>query len=113
MDSNGTYLIENPVNHDENFADKWATHPKRKDNFFKWLQKLKEDKRAIVSLKGVQLRDTFAKAFGKNVTVKVFEEITKSHKANASNGKLKISTTGAIGTIGKTLNAHNTYFGKK
>lgn len=113
VDSNGTYLIENPVNHEENFADKWAIHPKRKDNFFKWLQKLKDDKRAFVSIKGVQLRDTFARAFGKNVANKVFEEATLSHKDNASNGRLKISATGVIGTIGKKLNAHNTYFGKE
>lgn len=39
--------------------------------------------------------------------------MTKSHKDNASNGKLRISATGAIGAIGKTLNAHNTYFGKE
>ncbi len=109
----GTYLIENPVNHEENFADKWATHPKRKDNFFKWLRKLKEDKNAIISLKGVQLREKFAGSFGKNITTKIFAEMTKSHKDNASNGKLRISTTGAIGAIGKTLNAHNTYFGKE
>lgn len=113
VDSNGIYLIENPVNQEENFADKWATHPKRKDNFFKWLEKLKEDKKAIVSQKGVELRETFARTFGTDVIGKVFGEITKSHKDNASNGKLKISTTGAIGTIGKTLNAQNTYFGKE
>lgn len=113
VDSNGKYLIENPVNQEENFADKWATHPKRKENFFKWLEKLKEDKNAIVSQKGVELRETFARTFGTDVIGKVFDEITKSHKDNASNGKLKISTTGAIGTIGKTLNAQNTYFGKE
>ena len=111
--ADGTYLIENPVNHEENFADKWATHPQRKDNFFKWLRKLKEDKNAIISLKGVQLRDKFAGAFGKNVTTRIFGEMTKSHKENASNGKLRISATGVIGAIGKTLNAHNTYFGKE
>lgn len=111
--TDGTYLVENPVNPEENFADKWITHPKRKENFFKWLQKLKEDKNAIVNLRGVQLRDRFAGAFGKNVTTRIFGEMTKSHKDNASNGKLRISATGAIGAIGKTLNAHNTYFGKE
>lgn len=111
--TDGTYLIENPVNHEENFADKWASHPKRKDNFFKWLRKLKEDRNAIISLKGVQLRDKFAGIFGENVSTKLFGEMTKSHKDNASNGKLRISTTGAIGAIGNILNAHNTYFGKE
>ena len=30
--------VENPVNPEENFADKWIEHPKRQDNFYKWLE---------------------------------------------------------------------------
>lgn len=111
--SDGTYLIENPVNSEENFADKWATHPKRKENFFKWLRKLKDDKQAILTNKSVLLRETFSGAFGKKATDKVFSDLLQSHKIEASNGRLKVASTGLIGTIGKKLNAQNTYFGKK
>ena len=41
--SNGDFVISNPVNPEENFADKWPTHPKRKENFFKWLRQGKAD----------------------------------------------------------------------
>lgn len=112
-DYNGTFIIENPVNAEENFADKWATHPKRKENFFKWLQKLKNDKNAIVSQKGVLLRETFAEAFGKHITDNVFSNTVEFHKSEATNGKLRVSSTGVIGAIGKTLNANNTFFGEK
>lgn len=111
--ADGTYKIENPVNSEENFADKWATHPKRKENFFKWLRKLKEDKQAIITNRSVQLRETFAGVFGKNATDKVFNDMVKSHKSDASNGMLKVASTGLIGSIGKTLNAQNTFFGKE
>lgn len=39
----GVYWVKNPVMEEENFADKWELHPKRKDNFYKWLFKAKED----------------------------------------------------------------------
>ena len=30
--------IENPVNPEENFADKWVEHPRRQTNFYNWLE---------------------------------------------------------------------------
>lgn len=111
--ADGTFLIKNPVNSEENFADKWVTHPKRQENFFKWLRKLKEDKQVIITNKSVQLRETFAGAFGKKATDKVFSDMVVSHKSDASNRKLKVASTGLIGSIGKTLNAQNTFFGEE
>ncbi len=35
--------VENPVNTVENFADKWAENKTKQDNFYDWLEKLKED----------------------------------------------------------------------
>ena len=29
IDCNGNYVVSNPVNSEENFADKWAKYPKR------------------------------------------------------------------------------------
>ena len=42
-DLSGNYVISNPTNSEENFADKWPTHPKRKENFFRWLRQVKSD----------------------------------------------------------------------
>lgn len=38
----GTPWVQNPINHKENFADKWKTHPIREKHFRQWL-KLAED----------------------------------------------------------------------
>lgn len=46
---NGVYYVENPVNPEENFADKWPTHPKRQENFLKWLKQVKQDMNTIIS----------------------------------------------------------------
>ncbi|MEX2393965.1 MAG: nucleotidyltransferase, partial [Actinomycetota bacterium] len=43
----GEYRIENPVNQDENFADRWVGHPTRADNFFRWIEHAHADFTAI------------------------------------------------------------------
>ncbi|NQT78290.1 MAG: nucleotidyltransferase [Bacteroidetes bacterium] len=35
--------VENPVNNEENFADKWVENKTKQDNFYDWLGKIKED----------------------------------------------------------------------
>jgi hypothetical protein len=37
---NGVYLVKNPVNSEENFADKWEETPKKKEVYFQWLNSL-------------------------------------------------------------------------
>lgn len=35
--------IANPVNPNENFADKWAEEPKKRENFYNWLEEARRD----------------------------------------------------------------------
>ena len=35
--------IANPVNPEENFADKWAEEPKKRENFYNWLEQARHD----------------------------------------------------------------------
>ena len=42
-DSNGNIIISNPVNQQENFADKWLDYPERKEAFFSWIESVKND----------------------------------------------------------------------
>ena len=37
------YVIKNPTDALENFADKWGEHPERAEAFFEWLQQAQED----------------------------------------------------------------------
>jgi len=39
----GQWLISNPVDSGENFADKWNEYPQRYHNFMSWLKKVRED----------------------------------------------------------------------
>lgn len=109
----GTYVVNNPVNPKENFADKWAECPKKKEKFFAWLSNLKMLKDNLIHLKGLQLRETLSVAFGKRPVQNVFEELTTRHKEDASTGKLRVASTGMLGIVGTTLNANNTFFGEE
>lgn len=44
------WWISNPVNEEENFADKWPTEPQREENFFSWLEKARSDFEALQSM---------------------------------------------------------------
>lgn len=39
----GVLWVQNPINHKENFADKWEKYPERAENFMVWLNKAKND----------------------------------------------------------------------
>ena len=112
-DSDGNYVISNPVNEEENFADKWPTHPKRKENFFKWLAQLKTDLRSLQSNTGVNLQRTLSNSFGQEVTSRSYTDFTDGKHNEFSSSAAKISATGVLGSIGKTLNAANTFYGEK
>ena len=112
-DADGNFVISNPVNEEENFADKWPTHPKRKENFFKWLAQLKTDLRSLQTNTGIELQRTLSNSFGQDVTSRSYTDFTANKRNEFSSSAAKISTTGILGTIGKTLNAANTFYGKK
>jgi len=45
----GAYFVRNPVEPEENFADKWNEDPKRPQAFYSWLDVLRKDLRAWLS----------------------------------------------------------------
>lgn len=49
-DRGGITWIPNPTDPEENFADRWATHPRRKQSFFDWLEVARNDFLRIGSL---------------------------------------------------------------
>ena len=44
---NGAWWVQNPVDPDENFADKWNQYPERRKAFTRWLVKVEEDFRSL------------------------------------------------------------------
>lgn len=109
----GNYVISNPVNEEENFADKWPTHPKRKENFFNWIEKVKSDLSNIFSSTGIQLQNKVSATFGSRESNRAFNAITEKTKNDVKSGALKIGTTAMLGSVGSKVNASNSFYGKE
>lgn len=63
----GDRTVYNPVNPEENFADKWKEYPDREDNFYNWLSKAKEDFADVFQNNGLEtsvnnLRESFGES---------------------------------------------------
>lgn len=48
----GGWVIRNPVNPRENFADKWAEKPRKAELFFEWLNAVEREHRALLTDRG-------------------------------------------------------------
>lgn len=104
--------IPNPVNEEENFADKWSQYPQREKNFYLWLDKVKTDFSDILSKsQGLQfINESMQKTFGKNLTTKTFSSYGERQRSKREKGSLKVSSlTGTIGAIGTKIKNHNFY----
>ncbi|KAF0200852.1 MAG: hypothetical protein FD170_3133 [Bacteroidetes bacterium] len=108
--------ISNPVNDEENFADKWQEYPQRERNFFHWLSEAKKDLNNIIgqSGKGLQfINESMVKPFGKDAVTKAFSNYGENLRKQREGGSLNIAAkTGMIGTAGTTVKNHN-FYGKE
>ena len=81
----GEDVVPNPVNPEENFADKWPTHPKRRENFYKWLAAVKKDVHEILDgANRIQIQNTMNRVFGKDLITKASSLLVERRKSNRS-----------------------------
>ena len=112
-DRNGIKWVVNPVNPQENFADRLANDPKRKNNFYKWLDKIQADIDRLENAFGTGLyniKSILSEMFGENVSFATYENYSRHLSEQRANGKMRISSTGILGVSGVTkVEAHNFY----
>ncbi|MCO6496839.1 MAG: nucleotidyltransferase [Chitinophagaceae bacterium] len=108
--------ISNPVNDEENFADKWQEYPQREKNFYIWLNEVKKDLNNILgqSGKGLQyINESMQKPFGKDAVTKAFNNYGENLRKRREDGNLNVAAkTGMIGAAGTIVKNHN-FYGKK
>jgi len=112
----GEYIswIANPVNPEENFADKWIDTPRKKTNFIIWLKKAKEDILQAIELRGLNnVQEKLEKSFGNFAVKDAFQKIAENQRFQREKGNLHIAPkSGIIGSIGTPITNHN-FYGKK
>lgn len=104
----GQCIVRNPVNPNENFADKWVETPQKQLNFFAWLKQVKQDVEQIIEKRGgLQLiAESMNKPFGGDVVKRTFSAIADSQRKSRDNNTLRATTTGILGTVGTAVKAH-------
>lgn len=107
----GKYIkqVLNPVNSQENFADKWTEKPRKQELFYKWLDQLELDVARVTQKRGLsQIQEAFYSPFGKNSVTKAFSNYADNFRTLRESGNLKMTGgTGFLGSIGTTLKNHN------
>lgn len=112
IDSNGNYVIPNPVNKNENFADKWKIYPERQEAFFNWVENLKYDLIAnnfMIFDDITEKTNYLKKVFGNKTITNVFEKRNSSMSERYIERK-NIATITANKTDTKVK--EHTFFGK-
>ncbi len=113
-DENGNVLIQNPVNENENFADKWPNNPERKEAFFKFMDELRHDLVTNKVLLEGNLReqaDAYKKLFGEDMVNKVYESIAKNTREEREKSNMYLKENGNLTTekTDITVRKHNFY----
>lgn len=103
--------VSNPVNDEENFADKWADVPQKEEYFYAWLDKLEEDVETIQESQNVglhKLNESLSLQYGDNVTKKTFTAYGEKNRTLRELGQRKMASgTGVLGTVGTRVPNHN------
>ena len=90
--NDGVVWIPNPVNPLENFADKWAEHPQRKENFYKWLSEVQKDLNAALEQPDIQkATESLKSRLGERVINEGLRSFHEAQKGSAAILGAKVS----------------------
>ena len=100
-----TYIkwIANPVNEEENFADKWPDNKRKEENFYKWLKKLNADLNNFTEQRGIHnLQKVFSDSFGEDLIKESFSNLANKTYKQRKSGNLYMEKGSGILGIGNT-----------
>jgi hypothetical protein len=109
--------VENPVDHRENFADKWEAFPIREENFFLWLREAKSFFNKLLAAQGREsLNESLEKGLGDKITKRTFSAM--SNDTRISREANQMGTIPAAGGVlsersEKKIPNHKFYGGQK
>ena len=114
LTKNGSPWIPNPVNPDENFADKWKEDPKKELNFRTWLAQVEKDLVSAFNKSGIdKVADRLKSAFGDRAVNEAMKRMGDDFRSKRESGLLKMTAgTGILGETGFTPVKKHTFYGK-
>ncbi|HEX5555373.1 MAG TPA: hypothetical protein VFX43_19190, partial [Chitinophagaceae bacterium] len=104
--------ISNPVNEEENFADKWPDCPAREQKFFQWLGQVKTDVARLQFQRITEIQESLGHSFGKAAAASAFSIIGERYLQNRQSGGMRMAAgTGMLGSLGRTIVRPHSNFG--
>lgn len=107
--------ISNPVNPEENFADKWPDNPELERKFYRWVQQLQQDLDVINSKVGSgihKIREAMEGPFNARIVDGALNHLGESTRIDRENGNIKMAAgSGLLGLAGRTTVTNHNNFG--
>lgn len=99
--------VPNPVQPDENFADRWSDHPRRARRFFEWIEVARADFDGLGVDNGIdRIIEKIGAAFGEDSAGRAAKRYGSRIVGERASGRLKVAGTGLLGTAGVTVPRH-------
>jgi Zn-dependent peptidase ImmA (M78 family)/transcriptional regulator with XRE-family HTH domain len=105
----GSYVVSNPVQPKENFADRWQSHPQRARRFFEWARQAQADFAGLGSERGIDtVLNKVRMAFGERAAERAEHAAGTQLLQTRRNGRLSMApVTGAlVAGTGRVLRPH-------
>lgn len=105
--------IPNPIDREENFADKWEEYPKRKENFYNWLRVAKNELTTAIGANGLHLiLKHLEKSFGDRLVKGAYHNYGERLRHQRESGNMFMNAdTGLLGDSGRTKVKNHDFFG--
>jgi hypothetical protein len=108
----GVYVIRNPVQETENFADRWKGKPERAQAFFDWAQRAHDDFRGFGARTGLdEVIAKMATTLGESAAAGAGKRFGIERAARRERGVLGVAGTGALGTTSSHSVPDHTFHG--
>jgi hypothetical protein len=109
---NGQWIVANPVEPNENFADKWNTSPERHEAFYEWTAQLRVDLEEAFEATGL---DKIAARLGTSFGAKPVAAAASALGAAIATAPATITRAGRVNTVSPTSRTvpHHTFHGPR
>lgn len=107
--TDGRWVLPNPAQEGENFADSWSSETGRPTNFFEWLENAQATFEGLGCRGGLDRTvPLLAEAFGERFAKAAARSLGESMNAGRQDSKLRVITGGALAasTTGRTVRNH-------
>lgn len=103
----GVRWVPNPVQPDENFADRWRERPSRAERFFEWIEAAYADFSDLGADRGIErIIEKLSVSLGEAPAGRAAERFGTRMSEKRDSGRLKVAGTGLLGVTGVPLRPH-------